>query len=159
MINNPQSEDVAVGIFPPLLSFITFLIASVLMTISFGVGASVTLNFYFDPSPEAILGVLAVLSIIFFFVNYQVILGSFFAVKVLKLFQYALLVLLIPIVIIEDFSVELFIVKLVSAVLAMSSIFILDSKKYRIFVQHRLNSVKDYKSVLAEIAAEEGAKY
>ena len=61
--------------------------------------------------------------------------------------------------IIEDFSVELFIVKLVSAVLAMSSIFILDSKKYRIFVQHRLNSVKDYKSVLAEIAAEEGAKY
>ncbi|MBB1363483.1 hypothetical protein H5125_15150 [Shewanella sp. SR44-4] len=159
MINNPQSEDVAVGIFPPLLSFITFLIASVLMTISFGVGASVTLNFYFDPSPEAILGVLAVLSIIFFLVNYQVILGSFFAVKVLKLFQYALLVLLIPIVIIEDFSVELFIVKLVSAVLAMSSIFILDSKKYRIFVQHRLNSVKDYKSVLAEIAAEEGAKY
>ena len=159
MINNPQSEDVAVGIFPPLLSFITFLIASVLMTISFGVGASVTLNFYFDPSPEAILGVLAVLSIIFFLVNYQVILGSFFAVKVLKLFQYALLVLLIPIVIIEDFSVELFIVKLISAVLAMSSIFILDSKKYRIFVQHRLNSVKDYKSVLAEIAAEEGAKY
>jgi hypothetical protein len=159
MINNPQSEDVAVGIFPPLLSFITFLIASVLMTISFGVGASVTLNFYFDPSPEAILGVLAVLSIIFFLVNYQVILGSFFAVKVLKLFQYALLVLLIPIVIIEDFSVELFIVKLVSAVLAMSSIFILDSKKYRIFVQHRLNSVKDYKSVLAEIAAEEGTKY
>jgi hypothetical protein len=159
MINNPQSEDVAVGIFPPLLSFITFLIASVLMTISFGVGASVTLNFYFDPSPEAILGVLAVLSIIFFLVNYQVILGSFFAVKVLKLFQYAFLVLLIPIVIIEDFSVELFIVKLVSAVLAMSSIFILDSKKYRIFVQHRLNSVKDYKSVLAEIAAEEGAKY
>jgi hypothetical protein len=159
MINNPQSEDVAVGIFPPLLSFITFLIASVLMTISFGVGASVTLNFYFDPSPEAILGVLAVLSIIFFLVNYQVILGSFFAVKVLKLFQYALLVLLIPIVIIEDFSVELFIVKLVSAVLAMSSIFILDRKKYRIFVQHRLNSVKDYKSVLAEIAAEEGAKY
>ncbi|AZG71398.1 hypothetical protein [Shewanella livingstonensis] len=159
MINNPQSEDVAVGIFPPLLSFITFLIASVLMTISFGVGASVTLNFYFDPSPEAILGVLAVLSIIFFLVNYQVILGSFFAVKVLKLFQYALLVLLIPIVIIEDFSVELFIVKLISAVLAMSSIFILGSKKYRIFVQHRLNSVKDYKSVLAEIAAEEGAKY
>ncbi|KVX01654.1 hypothetical protein [Shewanella frigidimarina] len=158
-MKNTQSEYVTVGVFPPLLSFITFLIASVLMTISLGVGASVALSFYFDPSPEAILGVLAVLSIIFFLVNYQVILGSFFAVKVLKLFQYALLVLLIPIVIIEGFSVELFIVKLVSAVLVMSSIFILDSKKYRIFVQHRLNSVEDYKSVLAEIAAEEGAKY
>jgi len=54
MINNSQSGDVSVGIFPPLLSFITFLIASVLMTISFGVAASVTLNFYFDPSAEVI---------------------------------------------------------------------------------------------------------
>ena len=61
--------------------------------------------------------------------------------------------------IIEDFSVGVFLVKLVSAVITISSIFILDSTQYQIFVQHRLNSVKDYKSVLAEIAAEEGAKY
>jgi hypothetical protein len=153
MSNNPQSDDVTVGIFPPLMSFILFLITSVLMTISFGVTASVTMNFYFDPSPEVILGVLAVLSVSFCLVNYQVILGSFFAVKVLKLFQYALLVILVPVVIIEDFSVEFFLVKLVSAVLAISSIFILDSKLYRIFVQHRLNSVEDYKSVQVEIAA------
>ena len=158
MINNSQSEDVSVGIFPPLLSFITFLIASVLMTISFGVAASVTLNFYFDPSAEVILGVLAVLSISFCLVNYQVILGSFFAVKVLRVAQYSLLVLLVPVVIIEDFSVGVFLVKLVSAVITISSIFILDSKQYQIFVQHRLNSVEDYKSVLAEIAAEEGSK-
>ncbi|MBB1318502.1 hypothetical protein H5123_12780 [Shewanella sp. SR43-4] len=147
MINNSQSEDVSVGIFPPLLSFITFLIASVLMTISFGVAASVTLNFYFDPSAEVILGVLAVLSISFCLVNYQVILGSFFAVKVLRVAQYSLLVLLVPVVIIEDFSVGVFLVKLVSAVIAISSIFILDSKQYQIFVQHRLNSVEYYKSV------------
>ncbi|MBB1322480.1 MULTISPECIES: hypothetical protein [unclassified Shewanella] len=158
MINNSQSEDVSVGIFPPLLSFITFLIASVLMTISFGVAASVTLNFYFDPSAEVILGVLAVLSISFCLVNYQVILGSFFAVKVLRVAQYSLLVLLVPVVIIEDFSVGVFLVKLVSAVITISSIFILDSTQYQIFVQHRLNSVEDYKSVLAEIAAEEGSK-
>jgi len=105
------------------------------------------MNFYFTSSPEVTLGVLAVLSIIFCLVNYQVVLGSFFAVKVLKLFQYALLVILVPVVIIQYFSVGIFIFKLVSAVIAISSIFILDSKQYQIFVQHRLNSVEYYKSV------------
>jgi hypothetical protein len=155
MMKNTQSEDVTFGIFPPPMSFITFLITSVLMTISFGAIGSIAMNFYFDPSPEVTLGVLAVLSIIFCLVNYQVVLGSFFAVKVLKLFQYSLLVILIPVVIIQYFSVGIFIFKLVSAFIAISSIFILDSKQYRIFVQHRLNSVEDYKSVQAEIAAEE----
>ena len=147
MINNSQSEDVSVGIFPPPMSFITFLIASVLMTISFGAIGSIAINFYFTSSPEVTLGVLAVLSIIFCLVNYQVVLGSFFAVKVLKLFQYALLVILVPVVIIQYFSVGVFLVKLVSAVITISSIFILDSTQYQIFVQHRLNSVEYYKSV------------
>ncbi|UJF22318.1 hypothetical protein [Shewanella sp. OMA3-2] len=48
--------------------------------------------------------------------------------------------------------------KLVAASAAVLSIFILNSKQYHIFVQHRLNSVEDYKLVQAEVAAEELAK-
>lgn len=91
-------------------------------------------------------------------VNFLVVQGSFYAVKILKGLLYILLILLTPLIIIDEFYVGIFVFKLVAALAAVFSIFILGSKQYHIFVQHRLNSVEDYKLVQAEIAAEELAK-
>ncbi|WP_119969457.1 hypothetical protein [Shewanella japonica] len=149
-----MNEDEHGGLLPPILSIVFFLFASVAITASIGFMGGMLLRFYFSLSPEVELSLLLIAVCIFVVVNYQVVLGSFFAVMVLKRILFTSLLLLIPVVLSKDFDLLIFF----CATLVFLSIYFLSNKHYLTFVKHRKVSVEVQKEVLLEIAAEIEAK-
>ncbi|MDO6775793.1 hypothetical protein Q4591_10525 [Shewanella sp. 3_MG-2023] len=150
-----MNEDEHVGLFPPILSIVCFLFASVAMTASIGLTGGMLLRFYFSLSSEVELLLLSISACLFVVVNYQVVLGSFYAVKVLKRVLLISLLLLIPVILSKDFDL---LVLFSCAIFIFVSIYLLSHKHYLTFVNHRKVSVEDQKEALSEIAAELEAK-
>ncbi|MEH6734643.1 MAG: hypothetical protein V7690_08360 [Shewanella sp.] len=152
-----KSDDDIVGLFPPMKSIAAFLAATLSMILSIALLNLLIFDFYFEIKIEHVLMYLFTTTIIFSGVNFAVVRGSFFAVKVLKWYFCILFIIFLPTVFLIEEKTTFIYAYLLAVVFLLMSLYLLQSKYYQIFVEYQFDALEDIKEVRAEIAAEVAA--
>jgi hypothetical protein len=152
-----KSDDDIVGLFPPMKSIAAFLAATLSMILSIALLNLLIFDFYFEMKIEHVLMYLFTTTIIFSGVNFAVVRGSFFAVKVLQWYFCILFIIFLPTVFLIVEKVTFIYAYLLAVVFLFMSLYLLQSKYYQIFVEYQFDALEDIKEVRAEIAAEVAA--
>jgi hypothetical protein len=152
-----KSDDDIVGLFPPMKSIAAFLAATLSMILSIALLNLLIFDFYFEMKIEHVLMYLFTTTIIFSGVNFAVVRGSFFAVKVLKWYFCILFIIFLPTVFLIAEQATFIYAYLLAVVFLLMSLYLLQSKYYQIFVEYQFDALEDIKEVRAEIAAEVAA--
>jgi hypothetical protein len=149
-----KSDDDIVGLFPPMKSIAAFLAATLSMILSIALLNLLIFDFYFEMKIEHVLMYLFTTTIIFSGVNFAVVRGSFFAVKVLQWYFCILFIIFLPTVFLIVEKVTFIYAYLLAVVFLLMSLYLLQSKYYQSFVEYQFDALEDIKEVRAEIAAE-----
>jgi hypothetical protein len=149
-----KSDDDIVGLFPPMKSIAAFLAATLSMILSIALLNLLIFDFYFEIKIEHVLMYLFTTTIIFSGVNFAVVRGSFFAVKVLQWYFCILFIIFLPTVFLIVEKVTFIYAYLLAVVFLFMSLYLLQSKYYQSFVEYQFDALEDIKEVRAEIAAE-----
>jgi hypothetical protein len=149
-----KSDDDIVGLFPPMKSIAAFLAATLSMILSIALLNLLIFDFYFEIKIEHVLMYLFTTTIIFSGVNFAVVRGSFFAVKVLQWYFCILFIIFLPTVFLIVEKVTFIYAYLLAVVFLLMSLYLLQSKYYQSFVEYQFDALEDIKEVRAEIAAE-----
>jgi hypothetical protein len=149
-----KSDDDIVGLFPPMKSIAAFLAATLSMILSIALLNLLIFDFYFEMKIEHVLMYLFTTTIIFSGVNFAVVRGSFFAVKVLQWYFCILFIIFLPTVFLIVEKVTFIYAYLLAVVFLFMSLYLLQSKYYQIFVEYQFDVLEDIKEVRAEIEAE-----
>ncbi|MBB1437613.1 hypothetical protein H5202_02785 [Shewanella sp. SG41-4] len=152
-----KSDDDIVGLFPPMKSIAAFLAATLSMILSIALLNLLIFDFYFEMKIEHVLMYLFTTTIIFSGVNFAIVRGSFFAVKVLQWYFCILFIIFLPTVFLIVEKVTFIYAYLLAVVFLFMSLYLLQSKYYQIFVEYQFDALEDIKEVRAEIAAEVAA--
>ncbi|MGI2114729.1 hypothetical protein ACRN9G_14185 [Shewanella frigidimarina] len=152
-----KSDNDIVGLFPPMKSIAAFLAATLSMILSIALLNQLIFDFYFEMKIEHVLMYLFTTTIIFSGVNFAVVRGSFFAVKVLQWYFCILFIIFLPTVFLIVEKVTFIYAYLLAVVFLFMSLYLLQSKYYQIFVEYQFDALEDIKEVRAEIAAEVAA--
>ena len=152
-----KSDDDIVGLFPPMKSIAAFLAATLSMILSIALLNLLIFDFYFEMKIEHVLMYLFTTTIIFSGVNFAVVRGSFFAVKVLQWYFCILFIIFLPTVFLIVEKVTFIYAYLLAVVFLLMSLYLLQSKYYQSFVEYQFDALEDIKEVRAEIAAEVAA--
>tara|TARA_R110000868_G_scaffold323429_1_gene584370 strand:+ start:534 stop:1040 length:507 start_codon:yes stop_codon:yes gene_type:complete len=152
-----KSDDDIVGLFPPMKSIAAFLAATLSMILSIALLNLLIFDFYFEMKIEHVLMYLFTTTIIFSGVNFAVVRGSFFAVKVLQWYFCILFIIFLPTVFLIAEQATFIYAYLLAVVFLLMSLYLLQSKYYQIFVEYQFDALEDIKEVRAEIAAEVAA--
>ncbi|MBO1897840.1 hypothetical protein HNW13_019050 [Shewanella sp. BF02_Schw] len=152
-----KSDDDIVGLFPPMKSIGAFLAATLSMILSIALLNLLIFDFYFEMKIEHVLMYLFTTTIIFSGVNFAVVRGSFFAVKVLQWYFCILFIIFLPTVFLIAEQATFIYAYLLAVVFLLMSLYLLQSKYYQIFVEYQFDALEDIKEVRAEIAAEVAA--
>jgi hypothetical protein len=148
-----KSDDDIVGLFPPMKSIAAFLAATLSMILSIALLNLLIFDFYFEIKIEHVLMYLFTTTIIFSGVNFAVVRGSFFAVKVLQWYFCILFIIFLPTVFLIVEKVTFIYAYLLAVVFLLMSLYLLQSKYYQSFVEYQFDALEDIKEVRAEIAA------
>jgi hypothetical protein len=152
-----KSDDDIVGLFPPMKSIAAFLAATLSMILSIALLNLLIFDFYSEMKIEHVLMYLFTTTIIFSGVNFAVVRGSFFAVKVLQWYFCILFIIFLPTVFLIAEQATFIYAYLLAVVFLLMSLYLLQSKYYQIFVEYQFDALEDIKEVRAEIAAEVAA--
>jgi hypothetical protein len=155
-----KSDDDIVGLFPPMKSIGAFLAATLFMILSMSLLNFLILEFYFGIAgmgSELLFLYLSTSVIVFSGFNYAIVRGSFFAVKVLQWYFCILFIIFLPTVLLIAQQATFIYAYLLAVVFLLMSLYLLQSKYYRIFVEYQFDALEDIKEVRAEIAAEVAA--
>ena len=145
-----SSDDEIVGLLPPIKSMTSFLVVTVLVALATAFSGGIAFHTYLDLTPEWVVGVLSLVTLLFSFINFRITRGSFLCVNILQYYALFLAAVCMPSFLHIDTSAQCFL-SFISISIALLAYYLISRKNYQNLVQYQKEHFADIKAAREEI--------
>jgi len=136
-----RNEEEVNLLFPPWELFRRFLLVTMMLMLGTGFSFGIIVNYYVPVPPKWGVGILFLVSMVFFAINFSVTRGAFLCAKILKYYALSLACISTPSLLMGVNIIFL----VINIILTLGAFFLISGSTYQKLVQYQFNFFEDIK--------------